>query len=114
MAPGTVLFDVGDLVRSGAATGREDAADPAAVGVRRRRRGRHHGRLHGRGAGFLTDGERRAAAPGRPADDLRGALRFLTDHLDGDVYFHVDRPGQNLTRARAQLALLDRLNERRR
>lgn len=33
VAPGTVLFDVGDLVRSGATTGREDG-DPGAVGVR--------------------------------------------------------------------------------
>lgn len=27
---------------------------------------------------------------------LECGLRFLADHLAGDVYFHVSRPGQNL------------------
>lgn len=34
-------------------------------------------------------------------------LRFLTDHLRGDVYFRVDEPGQNLARARAQFRLAE-------
>ena len=33
------------------------------------------------------------------------ALRFLTDYLDGDRYFRIDRPLHNLERARNQLAL---------
>jgi hypothetical protein len=35
------------------------------------------------------------------------ALRFLTDHLAGDVYFRVFRPDQNLDRCRAQIVLLE-------
>ncbi len=31
-------------------------------------------------------------------------MRFLTDHIDGDLYFAVHREGQNLDRARAQFA----------
>jgi Ser/Thr protein kinase RdoA (MazF antagonist) len=34
------------------------------------------------------------------------ALRFLTDHLRGDRYFRVSTPGENLRKARVQLALL--------
>jgi hypothetical protein len=34
------------------------------------------------------------------------ALRFLTDHLEGDRYFRVDYRGQNLEKARTQLDLL--------
>ena len=34
------------------------------------------------------------------------ALRFLTDHLEGDRYFRVDYRGQNLEKARIQLDLL--------
>ena len=34
-------------------------------------------------------------------------MRFLTDYLDGDVYFRVAHPEHNLTRARAQMALLE-------
>ena len=33
-------------------------------------------------------------------------MRFLTDYLNGDVYFKIHRPGQNLDRARAQFALV--------
>lgn len=33
-------------------------------------------------------------------------LRFLTDHLNGDVYFSTRYPGHNLTRARVQFELL--------
>ena len=36
---------------------------------------------------------------------LMNALRFATDHLEGDVYFRLFEPGQNLARARNQLAL---------
>lgn len=32
-------------------------------------------------------------------------MRFLKDYLDGDVYFKIDRPTQNLDRCRAQLRL---------
>jgi Ser/Thr protein kinase RdoA (MazF antagonist) len=34
------------------------------------------------------------------------ALRFLADHLRGDRYFRVSAPGENLRKARVQLALL--------
>ena len=33
-------------------------------------------------------------------------MRFLTDYLQGDVYFRIHRPGHNLDRARCQIALL--------
>ena len=36
------------------------------------------------------------------------AVRFLTDHLLGDVYFKVAQRGQNLLRARSQLRLAQR------
>jgi hypothetical protein len=68
----------------------------------------------------VVDGYRDAVAPvvekGSVEDaalDLAGplityeqALRFLTDYLQGDVYYRTTRPGQNLDRTRAQLALL--------
>ncbi|MBB1126719.1 phosphotransferase enzyme family protein [Thiospirillum jenense] len=37
---------------------------------------------------------------------LELGIRFLTDHLNGDQYFRVTEPGQNLLRARNQLALV--------
>ena len=38
-------------------------------------------------------------------------LRFLADHLKGDVYYQVSYPGQNLNRSMNQLILLQRLED---
>ena len=43
---------------------------------------------------------------------LENALRFLTDHLEGDMYFRIHRPGHNLDRCRTQLAFFHDLEER--
>ena len=48
-------------------------------------------------------GEHLVAAPAYLAFML--GLRFLTDHLSGDVYFSVPEHGDNLQRAREQFAL---------
>ena len=37
---------------------------------------------------------------------LECGMRFLTDYLDGDHYFAVHRPGQNLDRCRTQFKLV--------
>ena len=38
--------------------------------------------------------------------------RFLKDYLDGDVYFKIDYPSQNLDRCRAQLRLAADMEEK--
>jgi hypothetical protein len=40
---------------------------------------------------------------------LENAVRFLTDYLDGDVYFRIHRPSHNLDRHRSQLRLAELL-----
>lgn len=40
------------------------------------------------------------------------ALRFLTDHLNGDKYYMVKYEGQNFVRAQNQMVLLQRLIEK--
>ena len=37
---------------------------------------------------------------------LECGMRFLTDHLDGDVYFKIHRENHNLDRCRCQFALV--------
>ena len=44
---------------------------------------------------------------------LECGVRFLTDWLEGDRYFAVERAGQNLDRCRAQFALLRDMEARR-
>jgi len=39
------------------------------------------------------------------------AIRFLTDFIDGDHYYHMAYPGHNLDRARNQIALIGSMDE---
>ncbi len=73
--------------------------------------------LHGKSApcdGFtgafpaIDDCARFAASPAYMSFML--AVRFLTDHLLGDIYFKVASRGQNLLRARSQLQLAARFH----
>ena len=108
VGPGTVLFDLGDLIRSGAPTGGEDG-DPRHLRVRTDIVDAILDGYAAGGAPYLTDDERAAFPLAGPLMTLESAARFLTDHLQGDVYFRVDGPGHNVRRARAQLRLLELL-----
>jgi Ser/Thr protein kinase RdoA (MazF antagonist) len=102
---GPLAWDFGDFLRSAASRGAED--DPAHAGVEPDLLGACADGFR-RGLAEPLDASARSAladAPARMAFML--AVRFLTDHLDGDRYFRVRRPGQNLDRAAAQFALAD-------
>jgi Ser/Thr protein kinase RdoA (MazF antagonist) len=107
--PGSVLCDFGDLVRTAACPASEDETNLSRVRFdlalfRELVRG------YRRGAGsLLTPAELRLLPLAGPALALENALRFLTDHLEGDVYFKTRRPGHNLERCRSQLRLLDHM-----
>jgi Ser/Thr protein kinase RdoA (MazF antagonist) len=107
---GSVLFDFGDLVRTAACPSAEDEVDLAAVrfdlGLFE---ALARGYLSG-GAGFLGEAEVAALPLAGSTLALENAIRFLTDHLEGDVYFRIHRPGHNLDRARAQLRLVELLD----
>src|SRR5206468_1769502 len=61
--------------------------------------------------GLLGEDEVRALALAGPLMALENGVRFLTDHLEGDHYFRIARPGHNLDRARAQLRLFESMRE---
>lgn len=108
VGPGTVLFDVGDLIRSGATAVGEDG-DPYNLEVRADLVAAVLDGYARAGAGFLTPAEVDLLEKAGPLMTLESAARFLTDHLQGDVYFRVDGPGHNLRRARNQLRILELL-----
>jgi len=113
VAPGVALYDVGDLLRSATVTAAEDATDLGALAVRDDLlQAALAGYLREAGA-LLTDGERALIPSAGPLMAFENALRFLTDHLSGDVYYRVARPRHNLDRARAQLLVVDALTQAR-
>ena len=109
--PGLAAFDFGDMARSMAHRTDEDARDPETVEVDLELFGAlASGYLDG--ARFLTPDERQSLVDGALVLTLEQAVRFLTDYLEGDVYFRVERPEQNLERCRVQFALLESLLDR--
>jgi aminoglycoside phosphotransferase (APT) family kinase protein len=104
--PGSALYDFGDLVRSTVSLAAEDEADLSRVTVNLDYfAALARGYLAAAGA-VLTGAERDLLAFAGRLITLEQAARFLADHLAGDVYYRVTRPGQNLQRARAHLGLL--------
>ncbi len=109
--PGMAAFDFGDMARSMAHRQDEDARDPENVEVDLELfEALASGYLDG--ARFLTSDERDSLVDGALVLTLEQAVRFLTDHLLGDVYFRVERPLHNLERSRVQFALLESMVRR--
>ena len=115
--PGTLLYDVGDLLRSAASTVGEDEPDASLVGVRWECAeaivdgfvsGVQSGAA-GNGAALAAAGLTRAERDGLTASGwllaVEQGIRYLTDHLAGDRYYGVRYRGQNPDRAGNQLAL---------
>jgi len=104
---GTVLCDFGELVRSGTCRSPEDERNLASMAFDLELFAALSAGYLAGAADFLTEAERRILPLAGPDLTLENAVRFLTDHLSGDVYFRIHREGHNLDRARAQLRLLE-------
>ncbi len=104
--PGTSLYDFGDMARRAATRAAEDERDLEKVRVEPELfAALVRGFTRGAGAS-LGAAERRELVFASQLMTLLLAMRFLADHLAGDVYFRIQREGQNLDLARTQLALL--------
>ena len=105
--PGLSAYDFGDSIRFGANDCAEDEPDQSKV----------HFSLHlyevfARGylaaaGSAMTEAERRSLPWGAKLMTLECGIRFLTDYLEGDHYFKISRPAQNLDRARTQFTLVE-------
>ena len=104
--PGTSLFDVGDLIRTVTTTAAEDERDLSKVEFDTTF---FEGLLDGylsEAHEFLSREEMELIAEsGRNITQIMG-LRFLTDYLEGDHYYHTSRQDHNLDRCRNQIALI--------
>ncbi|MDR0353488.1 MAG: aminoglycoside phosphotransferase family protein [Opitutaceae bacterium] len=110
--PGLALHDFGDMVRSATNAAAEDEPDLSKVSMRMPvYEGLVAGYLAAAGD-FLTEAERAHLAFSGRLITFEIGLRFLTDHIEGDVYFKTRRPGHNLDRARNQFALVRDIDAR--
>lgn len=110
--PGLSVNDFGDSIRFGASTADEDERDLSKVSC-----DLHLFELYVKGflkgcGGRLTETEIKMLPMGAKVMTYECGMRFLTDYLQGDVYFKIHREGHNLDRARTQMKLVADMEEK--
>lgn len=110
--PGLSLYDFGDMVRTSVSPAAEDETDLSKVQARTGVfRALVKGYLEG-AQGCLTRKEMEMLPFSGILITYEIGLRFLSDFLDGDVYFRTARPNHNLDRCRTQFTLVQHLMEK--
>ena len=104
--PGLSINDFGDSIRFGANHNAEDEPDLSKVNFDLELFSVYAAAFLEEAGEALTEAEVRYLPWGAKLMTLECGMRFLTDHLEGDGYFHISRPGQNLDRARTQFKLV--------
>ena len=109
--PGLSINDFGDSIRFGANHSPEDEKDLGKVQFDLELYEAYtRGFLEGAG-GTLTEAELEYLPWGARLMTLECGIRFLTDYLDGDHYFHIRYPEQNLDRCRTQFKLVSDMEQ---
>lgn len=110
--PGSLLYDFGDAMRTGASTGAEDETDLDKVQFDLEK-------FEAFTAAFLEELGDSVTAKERELMPLSALIitveqgtRFLADYINGDVYYHIHRENHNLDRARNQFQLVRRMEEK--
>ncbi|MBO9633767.1 MAG: phosphotransferase [Chitinophagaceae bacterium] len=109
--PGLYFSDLGDMIRSMACSVDENSTDWEAIAIRP---DFYEAIVEGYRCGMgdqLTSEEKENIHQAGLIMVYMQSLRFITDHLNNDVYYQISYPEQNLNRALNQLLLLEKLEE---
>lgn len=109
---GSVLFDLGDMIRTFVSPVDENEADVSKVAIRPEMLAAMVGGYHQATKGILTETEKAMVIDAGKMLVFTQTIRFLTDYLIGDVYYKTLYPEHNLVRTRNQLRLLSLLVEK--
>ena len=110
--PGLALYDFGDSIRFGASTAAEDEADLSKVEMSLEYfKAYSEGYLSEAGEA-LTSCEKEHLAFASMLMTLECGMRFLTDYLNGNIYFKTDYEKHNLIRERNQFFLVSNMEEK--
>ena len=104
--PGLALYDFGDMVRTGTNTAAEDERNLSKVTSDPKMFAALAEGYLSEAASFLNDKEVEMMPFSGILISLEIGTRFLTDYLQGDVYFKTSREGHNLDRCRTQFKLV--------
>lgn len=107
--PGYFLSDLGDMIRSLSFSGDENETDLQQLTWNKEI---YEAIVNGYTAlAALTEKEKEWIPFAGPFMIYQQALRFLTDYLNGDEYYVIRYPGQNLDRAKNQCHILQLLSD---
>ncbi len=109
--PGYVAFDFGDAVRTIINTAAEDEKDLKKINLNIPLFKSFTEGYLDEAISFLTPEEISSLIKGVMLLPYMQGVRFLTDYLQGDIYFKTSTRHHNLERARAQFQLLRKLEE---
>ncbi len=107
--PGYFFSDLGDMIRSMACSEDENSTDFETIHIREDFYRAVLDSYLDKMSDHLTGTEKKYIHHSGILIIYMQALRFLSDYLDGDTYYRTDYPGQNLDRAKNQIALLQQL-----
>lgn len=107
--PGYLAYDFGDAIRIIINSAAEDEEDSDQIGLNVALFEAYTSGYFKEMSPCLNDQEIDALMDGVLLLPYMQAVRFLTDYLQGDVYFKVHHPQHNLQRTRAQLRLVKEL-----
>ena len=103
---GSVLYDFGDSIRFGASTAAEDEIDLTKVSMSLELFEAYTAGFLSEAGDSLTKEEIELIPFSAKLMTLECGLRFLTDYLNGDTYFKIQREHHNLDRTRTQMILV--------
>jgi len=104
--PGLVHFDFGDAIRTGASTAAEDETDLNKITINLTLFEAFTQGFLEETKSVLTSAEIGLLPHSAKFMTFIMGLRFLTDYLEGDVYYKIKHAEHNLQRARAQFRLV--------
>ncbi len=112
--PGALAYDFGEGLRTGITISKEDEQDLSKIKIDIERFESYAKGFLSELKGSITEKELETLPLGVWMMTYENAIRFLTDYLNGDVYFGVDNniENHNLVRAKAQLELLRQMEEK--
>lgn len=110
--PGLVHYDIGDATRSACNPAGEDAPDLGSVIFDLELFTTIYRGYQTYAKDFLSQADHRHLFAGIHLIPLELGIRFLADHLAGDIYFKVRYPGHNLRRALVQFKLAESIETR--
>lgn len=112
MMPGSICYDFGDSIRFGCNPCLEDTPETEKVIFNMPLFETYTNGYLSVFGDTITDIERKNLPMGAILMTYECGIRFLTDYLDGDVYFRKTREGQNIDRTRTQFKLVSDMEKR--